>query len=30
MSQRELAINIADWLSDKDGMGFGEFHTFMK
>lgn len=30
MFQRELAINIADWLPDKDGMGFGEFHTLMK
>ena len=28
--QRELAINIPDWLPDTDGMEFGEFHTLMK
>lgn len=28
--QKELAINTADWLADKDGMGFGKLHTLMK
>lgn len=30
MFQKELAINIVDWLADKDGMGFGKLHTLMK
>lgn len=28
--QKELAINTVDWLTDKDGMGFGKLHTLMK
>lgn len=30
MFQKELAINTADWLTDKDGMKFGKLHTLMK
>lgn len=28
--QKELAINTADWLADKDGMGFGKLYTLME